>query len=275
MTTFDLLESGLESSEPIELFEFTLGTNVFRYTSSEDEITIGPNTFTPLAIARKNIIQGADANTRVVNITMPSNSALAMLYVSTVPGDRAFVSIFRYQRQEVPAFNTQVLLFQGLVQSVRFVNDAQSAEFAVRSLENALNQQIPRFTYMGMCNHFLYDVRCGINPALHNHIGTVTLVSGNDITVAGLAASGLDVVSGYCQPTGELDFRTVYAQSGDTITTLLPFASDPTGASLQVFAGCDHLVLGDCALTYDNVAKFGGFPFVPKRNIFETGIDPA
>ncbi len=38
MATFDQLESSVESSRPIEVYTFTLGTEVFRYTSAEDDI---------------------------------------------------------------------------------------------------------------------------------------------------------------------------------------------------------------------------------------------
>jgi len=33
------------------------------------------------------------------------------------------------------------------------------------------------------------------------------------------------------------------------------------------------LIDGDCALVFDNVVEFGGFAFVPKRNIFQSGLD--
>lgn len=273
MTSFDTLETSVESSRPIELYEFVLGSTTYRYTSAEDTLTVGSEEFIPLAIARGPMEQGSDQATRTLVITMPSDNAFAEQYINVVPGERASVSLFRYQRDESPAFATQVLLFKGLVQSVRFPEDGTVAEIAVRSIEAALNRNVPRFSYMGMCNHFLYDAACSVDPSAFNHIGSVTAVSGNDVTVTGAGASGFDFVGGYARPTGANDFRMVLAQSGDVLTLLLPFADSILGGDLQVFAGCDHLIAGDCALVFDNVINFGGFGFVPNRNVFQTGLD--
>jgi uncharacterized phage protein (TIGR02218 family) len=273
MTSFSTLEASVESSRPIELYEFALGSEMYRYTSAEDTVTIGSDDYTPIAIARNHVEQGADQATRTLMITMPANNPFASQYVNVVPGERASVNVYRYQRDESPSFATQVLLFKGLVQSVRFPEDGTVAEIAVRSIESALNRNVPRFSYMGMCNHFLYDASCGVNPSSYNHIGAVTLVSGNQVTVTGAGASGFDFVGGYARPTGSNDFRMVLAQSGDVLTLLLPFADSIVGSDLQVFAGCDHLVGGDCALVFDNVINFGGFGFVPNRNVFQTGLD--
>ena len=39
MSTYDQLESSVESSRPIELFTFVLGAVSYYYTSSEDDVT--------------------------------------------------------------------------------------------------------------------------------------------------------------------------------------------------------------------------------------------
>lgn len=273
MTDFGTYEASRESSRPIELYEIVMGTTYWRYTSAEDDLTVGGNTFVAESLSRGTIAQGSDQNNRNVVITVPRANEFASLYVDVPPGERATVNIFRYQRDEVPAFDTQVLLFKGQVQSVQFPNDAHNAAITVRSIESALNRNMPRFNFMGMCNHVLYDAACGANPSNFDHLGVATAISDNTVTVSGVAASGLDFVGGYCRPTGTNDFRMVRAQSGDELTLLLPFANSPVGGNVQVFAGCDHVLTGDCALVFDRVADFGGFHYVPSRNIFQTGLD--
>lgn len=273
MTSFNTLETSVESSRPIELYEFQIGANVYRFTSAEDALTVGSDDYEPEAIARNHVEQGSDAATRTLTITVPASNPFAEQFINVVPGERASVNVYRYQRDEVPPFNTTVLLFKGVVQSVRFPNDGHSAEIAVRSIESALNRNVPRFTYMGMCNHILYDANCGANPSSFNFIGIVSAVSGNDVTVTGAGASGFDFEGGYARPTGANDFRMVLAQAGDVLTLLLPFADSIIGGNLQIFAGCDHLITGDCALVFDKVNNFGGFGFVPNRNVFQTGLD--
>lgn len=272
MTSFDVFESSLESSRPIELFEFTKGAATYRYTSAEDELTVASVVYTPLAIARSKIVQGSDQASRNLIVTMPAANELAQQFIDRPPGEKTSVNVFRLQRDEVPTFDTQVLLFKGVVQSVRYPNDGTTAEFAVRSIESALNGNVPRFTFMGMCNHILYDDNCKVVASNFDHLGACTAISGDTITVSGLGASGIDFVGGYVRTTGENDFRMVLAQSGDVLTLLLPFQNDPTGTNVQAFAGCDHVLTGDCALVFDNVAEFGGFHFVPSKDIFREGI---
>lgn len=272
MTSFDTQERSIQDSRPVELYEFTAGSTVYRYTSAEDDIVIGANTFQAIAIARGDIEQGSDQSNRNLVITTPSNLAVAQLYVNVPPGEKTTVNVYRYQRDEDPAFDTEILQFQGTVQSVRFPNDGYSAEFALRSVESSLNRNIPRFTFAGMCQNILYDDNCGAVATDFDHIGAVSAIDGNFITVTGLNASGLDFVGGYVRPTGQQDFRMVIAQSGDDLELLLPFADNPTGTNVQAFAGCDHLIDGDCALVFDRVADFIGFAFVPNKDVFSEGI---
>ncbi len=272
MATYDQLESSTEGSRPIELYEFSLGSTFFRYTSAEDEITIGADVYTPLAIARGKIVQGSDQSNRNLTVTMPASNELAQEYVTVPPGQKVGLNIFRYQRDESPAFDTQVLLFKGRVQSVTFPNDGHSAEFTIRSLETAMNGNLPRFSFSGQCQHILYDDACGAVATDFDHLGSASSISGNTITVSGASGSGLDFVGGYLRPTGANDFRMIIAQSGDVLTMLLPFQEDPTGENMQVFAGCNHLIEGDCALVFDQVANFGGFPFVPNKDLFAQGL---
>jgi uncharacterized phage protein (TIGR02218 family) len=273
MTSFDTLESSVESSRPIELYQITIGSDAYRYTSAEDEITADGNLFEPIAIARNSIEQGSDSSDRTLSLTVPATNPFAMLFVNVAPGERATVTAYRYQRDESPAFDTTVLIFKGTVQSVRFSEDGTVAEIAVRSIETALNRTIPRFSYMGVCNHFLYDQGCKADPSSFNHIGVVTAETNSVVTVTGASASGLDFVGGYMRPVSVNDFRMILAQSGDQLTILLPFPEALYGGSVQCFAGCDHIIDSDCALIFDNVINFGGFPFVPARNVFETGLD--
>ncbi len=274
MSTFPILESGTEDSRPLELYQFVLGSTKYLFTSAEDDIVVGMDTFVAIpGLSRSRIIQGSDQARRSIKVTMEADEPLAQLYVDNVPGERGQFSLFRLQRDEVPAQTTQLLLFAGIVQAVQFPNDGQTAEFTIKSLEAALSKNVPRVGFGGMCTAFLYDLVCGADPTAHNHVGQVSSILAETITVVGLDAAGMDFVSGYARPTAEADYRLVIAQSGDVLTLLMPFANDPTGGDVQVFAGCDHLIDGDCALVFDRVADFQGYAFVPNKNVFEVGLN--
>jgi len=155
MSSFDTLERSTESSEPIEVYEFLLGTDPFRFTTSEDEITFDSDLYTPEAISRNGIAQGKDERQRLLQVTMPLVNDYASKYIGIPPGQRASLTVTRLQRNEVPTFDNPRLIFDGFVQSVRFP-DNRSAILGVQSLEAATSQIMPRFTFQGLCNHFLF-----------------------------------------------------------------------------------------------------------------------
>lgn len=273
MSTFPDLETSVESSRPAELYEFTLGTTILRYTSSSFEITVGSSTFSPEpGIRRGNIVVGADQKNRSVDVTVEATNEIATRYIGTPPGTRAAFKLFRTQLDETPAL-TSVLIFSGLLEAVKFDKNATEAVMKIRSLEASLLQQIPRIISMPTCNNFLYDERCQVDPAMHNLIGVAGTPNGRDLPVSGVGASSLDFVGGFVQPVTGFDFRQVRQVNGDVLTLDAPFSSDPTGQSMQVFEGCNHIIDEDCALKFDNVINFVGNPFVPQKNIFESGLD--
>lgn len=273
MASFDTLESGTEGSRPIEVYRFTLGSQEFFYSSSEDTITFGGDDYLPESIGRESIEIGQDARTKALDITVLATNPFALKYVSIVPGEKATCIITRLQRDESPTFATQPKIFRGVVQDVRYDDNGEVSIIRVQSGEAKASQSIPRFTYMAMCNHALYDGGCKVAAGSFQHTGNVSAESGNTITIAGASASGLDFVGGFCRPDGVSDFRLIRAQSGDVMTLFLPFAVPVLSTNVSAFAGCDHILTSDCAIVFDNVLEHGGHAFVPKRDIFANGLD--
>lgn len=271
MTSFSSLESGLETSRPIETYTFTLYTSTFRYTSSPAPVTVGGNTFTPVSIRRSSIGVGPEARRNTLTLTVPSTNEFARFYIGTPPAQRADLQIHRLQRDESPTFATQQELFTGSVQSVRFPSVGE-AEIIAQAIESAVNRIIPRYSFMGMCNHTLYGTQCGVNPLLHQYSGSISAITDKVITVPGAAASGHDFVGGHVVVPSISGTRLVLAQSGDNLTLLVPYGTSLVGSSITCFAGCDHLINSDCQNVFNNVGRFGGFPWVPSRNIFTQGL---
>ena len=74
----------------------------------------------------------------------------------------------------------------------------------------------------------------------------------------------------------EDDFRSVVEQGGvgnEDLTLLVPFVNNPVGQQIRCLAGCLLRLSVDCEAKFANVINFGGWPYVPTKNPFETGID--
>lgn len=274
MTSFDVLESSVESSRPVELYTITMGAETFRYTSNSRDITITTDTWEATQIDRTSVGQGTEERKRNVVITLPATNEFARQFIDIIPGQRAVVNIIRLQRDESPAFDTQALIFKGQIASIQFGDDGNTVKLTARSIEAATSRSVPRFTFMGMCNHVLYDSNCQVDPSGFSMIGEVLTVDGNVLTVDGADGQADGYwTGGFIKPTAQTDFRLVLSHVGEDLTLLLPFSADVDGVNVQVFAGCDHTLTGDCATKFDNVLEFGGWPFVPSKNPFSTGLD--
>jgi uncharacterized phage protein (TIGR02218 family) len=275
MTSFDTLERSVQDSVPIEIYKVSIGTDVYTWTSCEDTITYddggGDEDYEPVAVSRGNIVIDPNDRRNAMVVTVPGDNDFVTQYLNQAPAAKATVVITRLQRNESPAFDTAVCVYRGIVASVGFPDNGLTAQIALQTEEAANDRQIPRFTFMGSCNNILFDSRCGVNPATFTVSGTVSTYSLNTVTVPGLNAKPDGYFNGGFVKLGSgVDHRLILAHTGNVLTLLLPFSSDPTGVSVDAFAGCDHTLTGDCATKFDNVLNFGGFAFVPSLNPFQS-----
>lgn len=269
---FDTQERSVEAGQPIELYDFRLGTESFFWTTNPVAVTYNSLTYEPLEISREAIQFSSDTRAESLKITLPASTALVRKYINSVPGQRATLTITRVHRND--GSNQLVQLFKGLAQTVGFDQNGLLANIAVVPITAELANSIPRFVFSGVCNHVLYDNACTVAQSLFRHQNQVTGVAGDTITVQGLSVKGNGWATGgyIALPSG--DFRQILDHTGDTIRVLLPFPSSPLGLTVEVFAGCDHSI-NTCSSKFNNVGNFGGFAWVPLRNPFSTGLNNA
>lgn len=269
--TYAAQEESRENGQPTELYQLVLGGETFNYTSSVDDQTILGVPYTAVPVRRSSILIGAEPRQDVLTLTLPTNIAPMDRYVSIVPGQKATLTIRRLHRTDGGSPQV-VVIFKGTVRAVGYSNNGTTADLTVLPLTAGLAQQIPRFTYQGLCNHVLYDTRCKIDEASYKIDGAVTVVSGNTLTIPGLNAQADGYYAGGFAQDGSLDFRMILTHTGNDITLLLPFQQTVISKTLSVFAGCDHTI-ATCKTKFNNVVNYGGYAFVPLRNIFNTGLD--
>lgn len=268
--TFAANETGVESGQPIELYDFRLGTEVFLWTTNPIAVTYDSLTYQPLEIRRETIFFNPDERAEALKIVIPASTNLVRKYINSVPGQRATLTILRVHRDD--GDEELVQMFKGVAKTVAFSQNGLEAEIAVLPISGDLADSIPRFVFSTVCNHVLYDQGCTVAQSLFRHQNEVTGVSNDTLTIQGLAAKGDNWATGgyVALPSG--DFRLVVNHTGDTVRLLLPFPSSPLGLTVEVFAGCDHSI-GTCGSKFNNVTNFGGFAWVPIRNIFSNGLD--
>lgn len=274
--TFNEYEISLDAGDPVELYTFAVGTETFRYTSTDEAITTGGNTYEPIPIAGGPVVMRSEAILEPIEITVPATNEFALKYLTVPPGQLSTVTIDRMHRDD-PDEELQ-RIFAGSVHSVRFSEDFSEAVLGAFWTTANHNRQIPRFTFGSPCNYVLGDSStCKVNlesPSF-KHTGQVAAAVGRILTVSGITGSFPDgfFTGGVVRTVTFNDRRLVVKHVGDELTLIVAFHDDIVGTLADVRAGCDHRIEGDCATKYDNVIEYGGWPFSPNQNPFISGID--
>ncbi len=152
-------------------------------------------------------------------------------------------------------------------------------QIKVKSLMNLLAiQQMPRRLYQASCGHAFGNAMCGYDRALgKNAAGVSTGIGAQAITALAGSNQAQIVTSFTPSPATAYDEGTITAVSGAnngasrTVSGLVagiayllkPFLSPVSvGDSFQLLPGCDHTT-GTCDAVLQNLARFGGFPYIP------------
>lgn len=280
--TFDAFESALETSQPVEIITVQIGASFYYWTSAEDDQIVAGNTYDAIPIQRGRIIQSPEDRQNTVEFTVDGDNMFARQYINALPGNRALMTVQRVQRWDFPGPEV-VTLYQGYVSSVNFSKDGFGAVIATRPIAAALSRSIPRYTYQGLCNHVLYGDDCNVDdtdPTWRLGSALVLTVVDSTITVQG-ADSFTDgwFTGGYVEALSGQDARLVLEHVGTSLTLLQPFPFSTVGTTVNLLAGCDHTI-ATCGSKFfttedatSNVINYGGFHFVPTRDIFQTGLD--
>lgn len=272
MSTFPTLTASREQSQPIELFEFLISTDSFFYTSSDEQVTAGGRTWTPVeGMQVSDVIVSDDDVANDCEVDLPIDDPLVELYRNLPPGATSEANYYRLEAND-PAL-TPVLAFAGTIQSIRF-NDDGTATLLVRSLLASLSKTVPNHFFQLPCNHLLGGPGCGVDLASFRLNVTVATSDGLEFTASTFSSySNGYFVPGDLRIPGTLEFRRITYHVGNTIRIRIPFRDGAAlnGQTLIVTPGCNHLE-SDCSEVFDNVSNYGGFLFIPTRNIFREGL---
>ena len=271
--TFAPIETSVEDANVIEFYTFIFGVSTTRFTSYSEDIVYDGNSYQAVPISRSKVQASAEDAINELKIITTIDNPIASQFIANVPGRVGSVTVERAHVDDVS--QERVIIFEGFIAQVRFTGDLQ-AEITCNPNTNVFKRTGPRFTFQGLCNHVLYDAGCKVNRLAFLYSDTVISISadGATIDVSGVSANGADwAVGGFVKtPTGgDDDARLVVSQSGDSLTLLSPFSVDVLNTDVDVFAGCKH-DLTTCNVKFANAINYGGFPFIPTKNPFNSTL---
>lgn len=263
--TYDARETSQDGGEPIELFRFVHGGLVYTYTSADVEQVRDGETYTPEPMHRSQLELDGESLKGAIEITVPRTNPVAAPFVAYAPEPPITVTVIQQHRSEseelVGTWEIGQATFDGAV--VRFTCVPADAVF---------RRRIPRNTYQGQCNWALYSPQCGINKDLFKTTGTVTVVAGLTIQASAFAAQPDGWFNnGWVQrATGER--RWIVKHLGAVLTLLSPFVGLAVNEVVDAYAGCERTEVA-CDTKFGNLVNHLGFPRIPTRNPFGSGIN--
>lgn len=277
--SYESQESSAQAGAPIELFRIS-GAENFYYTSSSAPYDYNGRIYQPVPIKRTAPTINSKESSASMSLKFPFNNPFVSRYLGGVPPEPDTLTIFRVHLSDT---TDEVKRFwYGTVSSVKFSGD--TATVSILGVMARLGQQIPVSTYSWMCNHALYDGKCGVSQAANVYTFTVASISSDGVTVNltdfGQAAAKLSDSTyfngGIFTAPGDIGQRTVLKfEQPDPISNtyqavlLVPAPSLSVGDQITVTAGCDHSIQ-TCHSRFNNASQYGGFPYIPTLNPFST-----
>lgn len=264
--TFEDHEQSIETGGRIELYTLAIGSSLWRmHDTFPDIINYAGDDYFKAIISRGRIATGQEHLT----VKLPADHDFSNQFTSIAPGQLGTLTIKAYHRADSADVR---VVYKGVIRSVAFTKDMSQSLLSVVPVSEAFDKEIPQRTFQSSCNNVLYDDDCKVLSGSFQHTNEVTAVAGNIITVQGLLGTKGDgwATAGFAS-FGSLDYRLILTQDGDDCILSLPFYADMLGQTIDVFAGCDH-VIATCDSKFSNRINFGGCPYVPTKNIFLTGV---
>ncbi len=253
--------------DPVELYEFTFGSQIWRFTDSDANYVFAANTYTPEPISRGAFRQSDEDGSMSVDVIVDALNPIADFFrVPFLPAQQLWLTVYRTHIGSVD-FAT---LFRGRVGQCIF--EGGTAKLTCVPMRNAIQKSIPVQLIQRLCNNTLYDQRCKVNPVTYKFVGTISTLVGLVITVTGVAGTKATGYfdGGFIQKTG-IPAATILDHTSDGITATIRLLYNPGYIATDVadfYAGCDKRY-PTCRDKFVNVINHQGYPQFPTFDPFK------
>lgn len=272
-------ETSVERGQPVELYKFIYGdapTSFYAYTSAEQPIDLGGETYHPLPKASHDSIKATTKFTEAeLRIQIPRSSEVAALFQGYPPGRVVSVIV---RQGHVPNSDDPGAWLTGENFPVAWTGkvlevlpDDMVHTLVCESSGVGMRRPGLRRNYQWPCPLVLYGSRCGANKTAAKTTQVVQSLAGNKVTLpAGWlgaipAKNYIGGLAEWATPNG-IEARTVLRVESDAVIVLAgPPSGLSAGDSIDVFLGCPHTLDG-CETLHNNIVNYGGQPWIPTRN---------
>ena len=275
MTTYQELEEARIQPLLVELYEFKVGVLTYRYTSSDQDMVPSDgagHVYASEYFERTTVAQNEELNKENVTVSVHRDNAVAKLYWKRPPDQTIIMSIWRYHHSNTLEQEV-VLYWSGRILSCSFKGTV--AELVCEATSTSMKQPGLTRKYQGSCPHPLYSVNCKVVRANQEFYTNVSVSTGDVIEATGASAYADNHFTGgylnWLGSDGNQQSRMIYSHTGEQLTLDWEIAGMKVLDQLWIYPGCKHN-MSDCFNKFMNIINYGGFPYVPEKNPYETTV---
>lgn len=254
---------------PVDLFKIWKGEDYWYYTSADQSIDYNGNTYVPAPISRSSISQNNTMETTECLIQIGLNISDSIDELIKYPFDPEWITVYRAFRDQSPVLVKS--LFTGQITSTSPI----SGGFQCRceSIESLLHIPASKFRVQAICNHILYDTKCGINcdaesggTYLYRTDAIITYVSHDGLLItAGEFASFEDDFFKFGEIVYGSHRRQIVSHAEGVIQLRTAIPTLAIDSSVTVYAGCDGKP-ETCRDKFNNINNCLAFPYIGYDN---------
>lgn len=265
--SFHLRELARWFGEPVQLYRFARQDLLWLYTSGDVPITVGDETYEPLAIARTSIRESSERQKRQIKITLPNSADVCNNWRPFPPGDVVAVTLLALQRGDA---EVQVEWYGRVIQP-KFGD--KECELTCDPSSGSARPYGLQLRWQRGCPYALYSQGhglCNLNPEDFAVPATLTAVSGLTLTAEEFAEVPAGRFAGgyieWLSTSGLVHRRSIMSNSGSTL--VVDYGAEDLASGLDVVAyhGCAHN-WADCD-SKGNSDNYGGCTKSPSKNPF-------
>jgi uncharacterized phage protein (TIGR02218 family) len=239
----------------MDLYKITFQGQISTYSSSEYTVTFEDLEYIPSTITRTEI--SLELTDSEVRLELPQDTYPFKYFVLNSPSSEVAVTIYD--------FSSGFEIFSGVVTQVVFNRTKKQVTATLKRKDAVLDSIVPYRTYGSSCSFMLYDEQCGISKK-DNTIDTIIFTistNRNSITSPTLSTVESGTFTGGFVTTNLGETSYIISHIGDMVTLDNIILNTPALVSFS--KGCDKSLL-QCGSKFNNLANFGGFPFIPTKN---------
>lgn len=254
--------------QDVELYAFEGTSGTFHLTPHEFDVAIGGHRYEHCPLERNALALGAEAAKSALELTLPPDHALVRhLLQAAITGEATAVHLRLARRADRDDdWWLAGTRWMGRVLGVEVADDV--ARIRCESTQVSLKRIGLRRLYSRQCSHVLYSAACGATPISAS--AEVIRCEGRQVELTGIAPAVAGMLAGGWLETPTGARHMIVSEWASGVELLYPVAL-VAGTEVLLTVGCDHST-ATCASRFNNLDNYGGFPAIPSKNPFSTGV---